>query len=198
MFRIRTADARFTAIRCLMAGPAPRANGRCRCRAFGTIGFALTLLLVSGALPVTVASLFPFLILPAPAEAAEHGRSSGGDDALLAWREGSLKWADLRELASGGPDILEALGVPDPGPPSLMPASGPWKEGLLRVIHLGSGSEVRAAARAAARNTRPGIVRMLHDLDNGVTAQVLAVDQAGLRDLQDRALPGQLDRKSVV
>jgi len=145
---------------------------------------------MSGALPVTVVSfslIAPFSVAPASAAGAPQNVTS--ETALLSWRQGAMSWADLRRLAVGEAPTAGALAAELPPAPAVAPSSGIWSAGGLRVLHLGSGSQVR---RVASQKTAAGHVRLLHDLDLGSGVQALAVDAAGLGLLMDANLEGHL------
>lgn len=190
MSRFRTADVRTAAFCRPATDSAPRANGGCRRRASGIIGFALTLLLMSGALPVAVVS-FPLAapVSLASATADDSLQNFTSETALLRWRQGSLSWADLRRLAVGDQATAAAVPAELPPAPAVAPSSGIWAVGGLRVLHLGPGSLVR---RVASQKSAAGHVKVIHDLDLGSGIQALAVDAAGLGLLLDAHLEGRL------
>lgn len=177
---------------------APRAAAFCRFGSPPVTRFAPVLLVLVGILP---AVFFPAFVFASPFEELDStfpkpvplvdADANGVEDLLDQWLNGSRSWEELRSTA-GAPSFIQA----SPAPKSI-PASGPWAEGGLRVIRLGSvsGDLHRARERAA------GIGRcdLIHSLDRFGGVAVLGVDQRGLAAFLKETPGGRilLDREGV-
>ncbi len=198
MLLFRTTGARLSAFSRLTAVAAPRAVLGCRRRAGSIIGFALTLLLMAGVLPVAVVPslLTPRMLFAAPVPRILDADHDGIEDSLTRWRRGELTWADLRMLAEPRTDLLAEADKADLRVPRAVPAAGIWSAGGVRVIHLGAGGMLRSlvASRPAL-----GHLHMVHDLALGGGVQAVAADATGLAMLLDRGIGGRLllDRSGV-
>ena len=110
---------------------------------------------------------------------------NGLDDSLDAWLAGSKSWQDLRSVAGHGRNpaghVPEVAGS---GGDKILPAAGPWSEGLVRLICL--GADKGAVAGAMARAAKAGRFHRIHDLDHFGGVQVVGLDAPALREFLDR------------
>ncbi len=110
---------------------------------------------------------------------------NGIEDVLDSWIKGESFWADLRQVARNAQEV-EEVGFPG----RVAPSGGPWQDGQLRLICLGSVAADLAQATFEAQ--KMGQVKIIHDLDvfGGVT--VLVGDSPGLRAFLAAAPPGRI------
>ena len=169
---------------------APRAAVICRSGIPGSIGFALTLLMLVGILPAAEVSAAPPGALSPQATSVERfdhlldRDGNGVEDLLDRWLTGAATWTDLRDAAVAAPAVRDAAKAAGPSeaaafPGDIRPEAAVWQQGRLRLLCLGADAGQLAPARAAA--AAGGRCRVVHSIDRFGGVTVLDVDAGGLR-----------------
>jgi len=183
MLANRTRKARHDAHDCHPQGSgihtAPRAAFFWRLESAKSIGFALTLLLLSGFLPAV--GFRNATAAPARAyfdQHLDHDRNQI-EDLLDQWRLGRATWRDLELAAHADVDAGKVVAQPR-FPGGLEPLSSVVAAGRVRVLCLGATAGQLAAARLAGNVG--GTCALVQDITRFGGVTVLAVDAVGLEN----------------
>lgn len=174
---------------------APRAAAFCWQSSLRRTVFAVTLLVLAGMLPAVVHSAPVFHCSSEFIDARLDRDHNGLEDLLDDWLAGGTSYAALRLEAA--PPSEEKTPASNNFPYGIEPAQTSWKEGLIRILCLGSDSQ--STTEAATLASSQGICRVLHDLDVFGGVQVLSLDELALKTFLQNKPDGRilLDRNGT-